>query len=383
MKFNPCLKMYTWKTVQGCVIYGPDMLWYRGQKLEVLGGHIKVQYIDYGHIETIPVVHVQPRLLFEDVPQLCVPCQLHAISPVGGHWLGDAVALLSELLLNRSVEVHILELPSDPRGSLIVNMFLDGLSISRIMSENKHGCLDQTALSTTGIPGSPSPTFLDDWDINTEGQLEEEVPLGSFPKPELPPEGVEFPVRIKHLWTPNELFLWPEELCDVEVDGESLDEALMRVNASIESVPQLCDFLYGGLCLAEYSDGKYYRAKILDISSVEPLLILVQHVDYGSDDTLPPTKLRQMPPDLLRFSTRALKVKVAGLKPPSVSRQEDMLPYSPVWSIRATMDMIELLHGCISATVVAQEPELMVHLYNEDGQPVHIPLVSKGLAELV
>lgn len=42
MKTLPNQKPYTWKTVQGCAVIGPDMLWYRGQLLEVLGGHVKV-----------------------------------------------------------------------------------------------------------------------------------------------------------------------------------------------------------------------------------------------------------------------------------------------------------------------------------------------------
>lgn len=60
-----------------------------------------------------------------------------------------------------------------------------------------------------------------------------------------------------------------------------------------------------------------------------------------------------MPAELLRFPSRALKVKVAGFKAPSVrNRREDMLPYSPEWSVKATMEMIDLLNGRIEATVV-------------------------------
>lgn len=43
-------------------------------------------------------------------------------------------------------------------------------------------------------------------------------------------------------------------------------------------------------CLAEYSDGFYYRAKIIKFVSVEPVRIMVHHVDFGSDDTLPTSK---------------------------------------------------------------------------------------------
>lgn len=382
MPFNPGLRQCTWKTVQGCMIHGPDTLWYRGHRLEMLGGYIKVQYVDYGHAETIPAVHIQPLLMFDDVPQLCVPCQLYAISPLGGHWQRDAVALLNELLLNRSVDVHILELPVDPRGLLTVDMFLDGLSVSLILSENNHGSLTQ-ATAFSGPSSFSAPTFLDVWDIDTEDLLDEDFPFGSFIDPEFPQEGKQFPVRVKHLWTPNELFLWPQdEMSELEINGETLDEAMDHVNDAIETLPRLSCFPQGGPCLAEYSDGKFYRAKILDISSVEPALIMVQHVDYGSDDTLPPSKLRQMPTELLRFPTCALKVKVAGFRAPSERGTEAALPYSPNWSVRAAMDMINLLHGRISATVLAREPELTVRLFNEKGDPVHLPLVYSGLAEL-
>ncbi|XP_042350877.1 RING finger protein 17-like [Plectropomus leopardus] len=383
MKTLPRQRPYTWKSVMGCAVIGPDMFWYRGQLLEVLGGHVKVQYVDYGLVENIPVVHVYPMLLCDDVPQLCMPCQLHGITPVGGKWQKDGVALLKNLLMNRRVDMQVMELPTDPRDTLTVELFLDGMSLSRILCHHEHASMDQTVPAQRG-PSVMSPALLDDWDIDTKDLKGPEEPmLGPFIYPNLPQEGEKFQVRVKHLWTPNELFLWPlEGIADVEVDGETLDEALTRINADICSLQPLTNFRHGCPCLAEYSDGMFYRAKLIKFNSVEPVIILVQHVDFGSDDTLPPSKLRQMPAELLRFPSRALKVKVGGFRAPSVNRQEDVLPYSPGWSVKAAMDMIDLLHNNITASVVAREPELTVLLYNEDDELVHLPLVSSGLAEL-
>ncbi|XP_045910588.1 RING finger protein 17 isoform X2 [Micropterus dolomieu] len=384
MKTLPKQKPYTWKSVLGCAVIGPDMLWYRGQLLEVLGGHVKVQYVDYGLVENIPVVHVYPMLLCDDVPQLCMPCQLHGIIPVGGKWQRDAVALLREMLVNRCVDMQVTELPTDPRGPITVDLFLDGLSLSRILCHHEHASMDRTVLEQKGHSAMPPALRLDEWDLDTEGLRGPEEPmLGPYIFPNLPQEGEHFKVRVKHLWTPNELFLWPlEVIADVKVDGETLDEALTRINANISSLPQLTSFSQDYPCLAEYSDGKYYRAQLMKFSSVEPVMIMVKHVDFGSDDTLPTSKLRHMPAELLRFPARALKVKVAGFKAPSAKRNEDMLPYSPGWSVKAAMHMIDLLHSSITATVVAREPELKVLLFNEDGELVHLPLVSSGLAEL-
>lgn len=61
-----------------------------------------------------------------------------------------------------------------------------------------------------------------------------------------------------------------------------------------------------------------------------------------------------MPAGLLGFPSRAIKVKVAGFKAPRVNRQDDVLPYSPGWSVKAAMDMIDLLHSNITASVVVR-----------------------------
>lgn len=75
-------------------------------------------------------------------------------------------------------------------------------------------------------------------------------------------------------------------------------------------------------------------------------------------------RLRQMPAELLQFPSRAVKVKVAGFKAPSVNTQDDVLPYSPAWSVKAAMDMIDLLHSNITASVVvgnAQQGIIVFH----------------------
>ncbi|KAI3356062.1 hypothetical protein L3Q82_017326 [Scortum barcoo] len=398
MKTLPRQKPYTWKSVRGCAVIGSDMLWYRGELLEVLGGHVKVQYVvkNYGLVENIciPVVHVYPMLLCEDTHSSlysalhALPAAQHqpwCLAHVGGRWQQDAVAFLRELLLNRCVDMQVTELPTEPRGPLTVEIFMDGLSLGRILCHHEHASVDRTVSAQKEHSVPSQVLFLDDWDISTKGVRGPEEPmLGPFIYPNLPQEGEQFHVRVKHLWTPNELFLWPLEVtADMEVDGETLDEALARINANISHLPRLTNFPHGGPCLAEYSDGKYYRARLIKFSSLEPVMILVQHVDFGSDDTLPTSKLRQMPAELLQFPTRALKVKVAGFKAPlQGNSQEDKLPYSPGWSVKAAMDMIELLHSNITASVVAREPELTVLLYNENGDLVHLPLVSSGLAEL-
>ncbi|RVE58226.1 hypothetical protein OJAV_G00207030 [Oryzias javanicus] len=383
-KTLPKPKPYTWKSVLGCAVFGSDMLWYRGQILSVLGGNVEVQYVDHGFAENIPMAHVYPVLLCADVPQLCIPCQLHGINPLGGRWQEYAVAFMRELLQNRFVDVQILDVPSDPRGPLTVQIFLDGLNLNEILCHHGHGSVDPATAAEEEHTAIPPTPIRDVWEINTEGLVETEEPmLGPFVSLNPPQEGKPFRVQVKHLNTPNELFLSPlEEPLDSKVEGETLHEALAIINANISALPHLTCFNRGYPCLAEYRDGKYYRAKLLQITSLQPVRLLVQHVDFGSDDTLPPKKLRQMPAELLKFPTQALKVRVAGFKAAAVRQQEDVIPYSPEWTVAAAMEMLDLLHGNITATVVIREPEVVVQLHDEDGELVHLGLVNKGLVEL-
>lgn len=47
-------------------------------------------------------------------------------------------------------------------------------------------------------------------------------------------------------------------------------------------------------------------------------------------------------------------MKVAGFKPPSDNMEKIMLPYCPEWSLKATMEMIDLLQTNIRASVVVR-----------------------------
>lgn len=42
MKTFPLPNCYEWKLVQGCAVMGSDMVWYRGEVVEVLGDNVKV-----------------------------------------------------------------------------------------------------------------------------------------------------------------------------------------------------------------------------------------------------------------------------------------------------------------------------------------------------
>ncbi|XP_017324761.1 RING finger protein 17 isoform X1 [Ictalurus punctatus] len=382
IKTLPRHKHYNWKNVLGCAVMGSDMLWYRGQVQEVIGGYVKVRYVDQGIVENIPVCHVYPMVLCENVPQLCVPCQINGVLPVGGTWQWDAVALMKELLIGRTVSVHVIELPEDPRGLVTMEIILDGMPLSKIMMHHQHVTFSPSIGSPEDYVVKPPLPDLDDWDLSSEGLEEPQTILGVYTDFKLPDKGKSCWVKIKHVCTPNEVFLSVLDTPVCEHEQESLDEALSRVNSDIDSLPMLTDFPIEGPCLAEYSDGKYYRAKLLGFSKLNPSIqLLVRHVDFGSDDILPLCKLRCLPETLLHFPCEAACVRLAGFKPPHLCQEPERIPYRPEWSMKAMLEMIDLLHGKLRCVVTAVEPQPTVLLYNADGTLVHTPLVKKGLAD--
>ncbi|KAI5628523.1 RING finger protein 17, partial [Silurus asotus] len=380
IKTLPRQKHYNWKNVLGCAVMGSDMLWYRGEVQEVIGGYVKVRYVDQGVEENIPVCHVYPVLLCENVPQLCMPCRISGVCPVGDSWQCDAVALMKESLLGRVVSVHVIELPEDPHGLVNVEMILDGMPLSRIMVHHQHATFNLPIGSPEDCVVKPPVPDLDDWDLNTEGLEEPQAISDIYTDHKLPDIGKSCWVKIKHIRTPNEVFL---SVIDTPgCDQESLDEALGRVNRDIDDLPLLKDFPFEAPCLAEYSDGKYYRAKLLGFSELNPSTrLLVRHVDFGSDDILPLSKLRCLPKTLLRYPCEAVCVQLAGFKPSHLCQESARIPYRPEWSMKAMMEMIDLLHGKLRAVLTAVEPHPTVMLYNADGTLVHTPLVEKGLAD--
>ncbi|MEE6472769.1 hypothetical protein FKM82_009717 [Ascaphus truei] len=135
-------------------------------------------------------------------------------------------------------------------------------------------------------------------------------------------------------------------------------------------------------CLAVYTDGQLYRAKLQSITSYDPLRIVVEFVDYGSTSTLETNSLFQLPPNLIQYPAKAIKVKLAGFKPSLDDGESGRLPYNPTWSMKAMWEMMDLLQGKqLHASRLAYSSEVTVYLY-EGQHLVHKPLISMGLADL-
>ncbi|XP_052589086.1 LOW QUALITY PROTEIN: RING finger protein 17 [Peromyscus californicus insignis] len=396
------LEPYIWKKGEPCAVRGSDTLWYRGKVMEVVGGTIRVQYLDHGFTEKIPQCHLYPILLYPDTPPFCIPCQLYQTLPVGNVWQPDAIELLQELLSKREVDIHIMELPENPWGKLSVHLYFDGMSLSHFMAHHKYCIFEHSEEIFKEKPRGQNKKYEDEnWKIRFEELLlpEMEAPilppyLSSF----LPPPEELYAVQVKHIISPDEVYICLDsvESCaqfnhhgdtddsgiSWESESENLEEALQRFNKNVETFPPLTDFSSEMPCLAEYADGLWYRAKIVSIKEFNPLSVLVLFVDYGSTEKLTINRLRQIPVQLMQYPAQAIKVLLAGFKPPLSDSGKARIPYCPKWSMEALWTMIDCLQGKqLYASSVAQAPEQIVTLYEDEQYPVHMSLVEMGLAD--
>ncbi|XP_033265300.2 RING finger protein 17 isoform X5 [Orcinus orca] len=396
------LEPYFWRKGEACAVRGSDTLWYRGKVMEVIGSTIRVQYLDHGFTEKIPQCHLYPILLYPDTPQLCIPCQLYNTIPVGNVWQPDAVELLQELLSKREVEVHIMELPENPWEKLSIHLYFDGMSLSYFMAHHKWCTFEHSEEILKEKPTDYNTKCEEErWEIRFEELLlpETETPvLPPYLSSPLPPPGELYAVQVKHVVSPSEVYICLDsvENCNLvkqhddtvdsgvswEPEPESLEEALGRFNVDVETFPPLTDFRTEMPCLAEYDDGVWYRAKIVSIKEFNPLAVLVQFVDYGSTEKLTINRLRQIPLHLMQYPARAIKVLLAGFKPPLRDVGKARIPYCPKWSMEALWAMIDCLQGKqLYASSMAQVPEQIVTLYEDERYPVHMSLVEMGLAD--
>ncbi|XP_073439207.1 RING finger protein 17 isoform X2 [Dendrobates tinctorius] len=375
---------YTWRKREGCLIKGADTMSYRGKVLDILGGDmITVKYEDFGYTEKIPKCHLYPFVHAPHIPGFSIPCQLSDILPVGDHWQQDAIQFLRELLKERLVTVHIVEPPKCAHGVVSVCIYCGNAPVSHILKIYNYGipkgCEKNNNIETTCIARIPCDKI---WQIDCQELLQNDLETPVLPKyspTPLPRPGELFEVKVTHIETPNKVFICVK---NVSGDGDPLKSTLDEINSDMSILPGITDFRTAMPCLALYSDGVLHRAKLLSIKSYDPVTCLVEFVDFGTSKALDVGSLFQLPPSLIQYPAKAVKVKLAGFKPPTEDFESCRLPYCPDWSLKALYEMMDLVQGkALFATCIVGS-ENAVFLYDDSQQLVHKPLIDMKLADI-
>ncbi|NWH59964.1 RNF17 protein, partial [Geococcyx californianus] len=280
------LESYCWKEGEACLVRVSDNKWLRGKVVKLGDSAFEVQFIDRGCTERIPPCDLYPTTLYADIHPFCIPCQLYKTVPIGNVWQKEAVCYLQEILLtDKEVDIQVQDLPDKPWGKLSISLYFGGISLASFMAHQKY-CIAEDSEDRRQLE------ILEGYDI---------VWL-TYELPPLPVPGDIFPVKVTHLVSPNEvyIFLDPCKLhqkplateggASSDTQWESLDEALKWCTENMDSIPLTTEFQTEMPCLAQYSDGLWYRAKLLSILKSDPVEILLQFVDFGSFSVVSPSR---------------------------------------------------------------------------------------------
>ena len=262
-----------------------DHAWYRAVVSSAKGSSATVYFVDYGNTETVPAASVREALgRHFDSPYQAVCCSLSDFIPLGGKYSPAAVAALRQLLLNQEFTAvfrsrnssrrhpslpslpcyHLTVLLGDPplETSLTQQLVADGLGHFSICAEDIHaGAKDDVIVCYVDSPGK----F---WVQRSKGQ--------------------------------NDL----QDVMD-KLNSHQAHEVMGSLHPS--------GFYPGVACCALFSeDGMFYRSEIIRATqkSVE-----IRYVDYGNCETIDPSEVLSIPPQLVLSPAQAVQCCLDGIKP--------------------------------------------------------------------
>ncbi|XP_019315039.2 tudor domain-containing protein 1 isoform X3 [Panthera pardus] len=91
-----------------CARYTNDDFWYRAIVLGTSDANVKVLYVDYGNIETLPFSRVQPISTSHlELPFQIIKCSLEGLIELNRNYLQLVIELLKNFMLNQSVMLSV------------------------------------------------------------------------------------------------------------------------------------------------------------------------------------------------------------------------------------------------------------------------------------
>lgn len=333
--------------------------WYRAVVLESNLSLVTLCFIDYGNVEIIDVTCEGLKPLpekLQNIPGYAERCSLLG-SNEGYTFHIEAAEKMEHLVAStdRSMTVHVLSdgeikhvnLFSPDRNSVLLTLVNEGLV-------TKTGFMEQMSAVNTHITGVPV----------VDAQITEEITCGDIsPVVDTQVTGnisvidaeaiEELPaVFVTYIKSPSEFWI------QYESDTSQIQEVQNRLFEA-ESFSVLDAPVEGVLCAAKYTDGTWYRVKILQVTD----LVEVFFLDYGNH-TLS-TELRCLPEDLISVPPLA---KCCSLCLPDGVTE---------WSVAANEKFIERAGGGFKFQVkILEEADCALVSLLEDGQTVEEGLLN-------
>lgn len=264
-------------------LYSDDGAWYRAEVADVTAdGHVTVQYVDYGNIETVESTALRPLAAEHlSLPAQAIWCSVSddfELQFTDKH-IKSFKAAISDQYCNITVRAcegdsMIVEL-TDPSGQVFNDSSFQDNERPLVGPEAPH-------VLPSGESTSLSPLYF------------------TYPSP--PPVGRRLQVLVTHVTSPGDFF------CQDQTKSEDLDQLMYELATYCNKRVKPAQFAphVGEACAAVFSeDGEWYRAEVVERDDPSGKM-LVQFVDYGNMELVDPAHICPLQPEHVAVETQAI-----------------------------------------------------------------------------
>jgi len=295
-----------------------DEAWYRARVLEINSSLVTVRFIDYGNAEGIDISSVGLKPLpekMQGLPEYAERCSL--IGSNEAYVFHDGATEMMEALVGATEEpvtVHVfsdgevkhVDLISTDKNSVLMTLVKEGLATETQQSK-QNSALDEEDIREQ-IP-SVSTQITEEATTHVDIKVTEESCTVDTETSDVSS------VFVSHVTSPAEFWI------QYESDTSYIEEMENRL-LEAKNFPLLDAVVEGAVCAAEFTDGLWYRARVVQVTDGVEVLFF----DYGNRSAT--TELRRLPEDLLTVPPLAKCCSLPllkGMKDWSTAAQEKFI----------------------------------------------------------
>ncbi|XP_042711218.1 tudor domain-containing protein 1 isoform X4 [Chrysemys picta bellii] len=281
-----------------CAFFSGDGNWYRALVKEVSSdGAIKVQFVDYGNVETVtPDKLRQITSTLLKLPFQGIKCWLSGVKPVNKEWLPEATARFQMCTAGIKLQARVVSVNKSGAGIELID---NSTGCPRIISEiliSEKLALEEGLPNKDGLPNT-SAEKIEPQETSSEQWQTIELPINETVS-----------VRVMEVISPDLFYALPSE---TRVDKEKLCRLMAELveycntQNSHSFRPKV-----GEACCAKFAgDGHWYRAIVLGVSPSE---VKVAYADYGCTETLPFSRVLPITARYLKLPFQIIKCSLAA-----------------------------------------------------------------------
>ena len=272
--------------------FSEDDLWYRARVVKLTGRDAEISFIDYGNCAVVDVSSLKGlKPEFASPPCVAVPVYLEGV---------DTSVADSEPVIEQF-------------SSLVTNCVLVG-KFSKSLSD--YDSPVPILLMDTTKPGS---------DVNIADVLSSWSSILAETEPRQPRNGIEIPMVTPVLNSPMEATVSyvvnPSEFyCQLSSETTPLESIMNKMYARYEEQSPGAPLISpsgGEYCAVPFTDGSWYRGRVVKIGPPPAESVTVDYIDYGNTEVLEIASLKVLEPEFTSLPVQALKCRLANLQSPS------------------------------------------------------------------